>query len=637
MNLFKISWSAAVFFTACVAMAQSPVDTTYQLPAVEISTSRMQHFSSGSKIQELDSSLLSQYAANNLADILGNESSLFIKSYGLGSLATTSFRGGNAAHTAVLWNGFNINSPMNGTLDLSLVPINFIGKAAIQYGGSSALWGSGAVGGTIHLNTQPKFNDGLLVLARSSFGSFGDYQQQMQVQWSKTRWASSIKLFNHVAENNFPFYNALESGSPKKLQNNAQLNQKGILAENYFKINNRQLINFCAWLQQSDRNIPPILLQERNNTNQQDNTYRFTSQWQRTGGKVADYYIRAAWFSEGLTYTDRGNNFTSLNRAESLIIEAESKIKITQNHLVNIGINNTFLQATSDGYIAEAKQNRAALFASYSYKTTNQKLQTTLSGRQELFNNKLIPITYSLGAEYIVKPWMALKISAAKVYRVPTFNDLYWFPGGNPNLKPESGYTQDAGIVFAFKSSNNRLHLSFEPTLFNRNMNNWILWLPNQGYWAPQNIMEVWSRGMETKSELKYSISKFVFKINILTNYVVSTSEKAISSSDMSLHKQLIYVPMYSGQLKISLQYRRFFISYLHSYTGYRYTSSDNTEYLKPYLLADLHAGYNISYKKYTISVFAQANNLFSEQYRIILNRPMPMLNYQAGISLQYH
>jgi vitamin B12 transporter len=635
MNLFKNIWLVGFVIAVTHGYAQQQNDPVFQLPQVEINTSRIDDFSSGSKLQQLDSSQLALYATNNLADLLSNESPVFIKSYGLGSLATTSFRGGSASHTAVLWNGFNINSPMNGTLDLSLIPVSFIGKTTLQYGGSSALWGSGAVGGTIHLNSQPQFNDKLSVLARSSFASFDNYQQQVQLQWGKKRWSSGIKLFNHTAQNNFPFYNTSESSAVKTFQSNAQLTQQGILSENYFKINNYQLVNLCAWIQHNDRNIPPTFLQQYNNTNQQDKTYRLTSQWQRTGKGIADYYVRAAWFNEQLIYTDNDFSFTSKNNANSFISEAESKIKLKQNHLLNIGINNTFTTARANGYANDLQQNRVALFSSYRYNTSNQKLRTTLSLRQELFNSKLIPLTYSAGAEYKLFAWLELKVNAAKVYRIPTFNDLYWTPGGNPNLKPESGYTQDAGLLLRLNLSK-RITFSTEPTVFNRNMNNWILWTPTQGFWSPQNIMEVWSRGMETKNELKYTRSKFVFKINVLTNYVVSTSEKPISPTDMSLHKQLIYVPMYSGQGKATVEYKHFSIGYIHTYTGYRFTSTDNTEYLMPFYIANVFTSYNMVVKKYAINVFAQVNNIYNEQYQVILNRPMPMVNYQAGFSIKY-
>src|SRR5665213_1406037 len=147
MNLLKISFIIYVFLSSATCFSQEHKDSIKQLPVVEVSSSRLNTFASGNKSETFDSTLLNHYSTGNLADLLANESQVFIKSYGLGSLAMSSFRGAGAEQTAVLWNGFNLQSPMNGLLDLSLVPINFMDEVRLQYGGAGALWGSGAVGG----------------------------------------------------------------------------------------------------------------------------------------------------------------------------------------------------------------------------------------------------------------------------------------------------------------------------------------------------------------------------------------------------------------------------------------------------------------------------------------------------------
>ena len=134
MNLFKINLVVYFFLLAFTGFAQSRMDTVKQLSVVEVSASRHSTFSSGNKSETIDSILLDRYSTGNLADLLANESQVFIKSYGLGSLATTSFRGAGASHTAVLWNGFNLQSPMLGQLDLSLIPTNFLNDVKLREG-----------------------------------------------------------------------------------------------------------------------------------------------------------------------------------------------------------------------------------------------------------------------------------------------------------------------------------------------------------------------------------------------------------------------------------------------------------------------------------------------------------------------
>jgi vitamin B12 transporter len=636
----------SLFVLCCYTIARSQtLDSVQTIQEVVVTANRLTDFSSGTKTQIIDSATINQSRSGNLADLLQNESPLFIKSYGLGSLATSSFRGGSASHTAVLWNGFNINSPMYGQFDLALIPGSFMNKVTIQYGGTSALWGSGAVGGAIHLNNDVQLGKGITIAAGTSVGSFNNYLQNLRIEISKKRWASSVKLFNNTAQNNFPFYNTALLNSNKEIQTNAQLKQYGLLTENYFQINARQKINLCFWYQFSDRNIPPIMLQTVNKSNQKDESYRITSEWQRTGDRIT-YLARMALFNEGLIYTDSASSIRSLSNSQTFISEAESKIRLHKDHLINIGVNNTYTRATSynaipkpefNGYKGEPSQNRFAVFASYKFNLPDNKFRSTLSVRQELIHNAIIPFTYSWGNEYDIFKWLSAKSNISKVYRLPTFNDLYWFPGGNPKLLPESGFCEEGGLLIKLISPNAGINFSFEPTVFNRNMDNWIIWLPGATYPKPENIMNVWSRGMETKSELGIQLNKIKFRISVLTNYVVSTSERSTTANDASIGKQLIYVPMYSAHAKCSIEYKNFMISYMESYTGYRYTSTDNLEYLKPYMLGNIYAAYAITINSYRLNVFVHVNNLFNEQYQVLLNHAMPLINYQFGLSVQFN
>lgn len=622
-----------------------PLDSIQKINPVIITASRLQNFSSGTKLLVFDSTVLSRYSSGNLADLLGAESHLFIKSYGLGSLATSSFRGGGASHTALLWNGFNLNNPMYGQFDLSLIPNYFADKVVVQYGGTAALWGSGAVGGAIHLNNEANFNKGLSLACGSSFGSFGTLVQNLQAQVSTKSWVTSLKVFNTTAENNFPYYNTMLPGSPKQIQKNNSLQEYGVLSENYFKINNRQKINLFFWYQFNDRSIPPIMLQQAGNSAQQDESYRFTSEWHRTGNIISQI-VRAAYFNEALQYNNLLSNIATLSHSQTVIAETETRIKVNENNMINIGFNNTFAEAVSyntllqsefEGYQGTPSRNRFAAFTSYTFTSRSNKFRSTVSARQEFIQHGQKPFTYSWGAEYSFVKWFSAKMLISKVYRVPTFNDLYWFPGGNPNLLPESGYCEEAGLNLNTNLFNSKVQLSLEPTVFNRVMDNWIIWLPGQSFPRPKNIMKVWSRGMETKSELALLLSKLKFGISVYTNYVVSTCEQSGIQNDASLGKQIIYVPMYTGHARFWVEYKKISVAWTQSYTGYRYTSTDNKEYLPPYMLSGIYGSYKVSVGYYLFSIYAHVNNFFNEQYQILLNHAMPMINYRFGISIQFN
>lgn len=611
-------------------------DSTVLLKEVNISSNRLHNFGAGIKVQIIDSNTINQYKSGNLSNVLENESPLFIKTYGSGSLATSSFRGGSANHTAIIWNGFNISNPMNGQVDLSLIPVNFINNISIQYGGTSALWGSGAVAGTIQLNNDLKFNDGINITAGSSYGSYSNFGKNLQLEISKQKWAGSFKFFNQIAKNNFEYYNTQLKNSPKQKQLNAELKQYELLVENLFYINKNQQINIRFWLQQSNRNIPPIMLQTSSSANQKDDSYRVTSEWQKINNRII-CFLRVAYFDEMLTYSDNNFSIPTNNRSQIFFAESESKIKVYPNQLLNVGVNHAFTQAISENYSYKPKQNKTTAFISYRINSKYSKVVTTMSGRQEIIEKKLSPFTWSIGSEYAPTKWISAKCNLSKIFRVPTFNDLYWVPGGNKDLLPEKGFSEEVGIAINLVSKNKKHQFLFEPTLFNRNMKNWILWLPGQTYWSPQNIMEVWSRGAETRTELGFKIKQVIIKLDLLTSYVLSTNQKSKSENDASVGKQLIYVPMYSGHGKFSLVYKNFLFSINQNYTGYRYTSNDNTEYLEPYFLTNIYLSYKLRLNQSAFYFFVQINNLFNQQYQLVLNRAMPLKNYLAGITIQFN
>ncbi|MFM2225114.1 MAG: hypothetical protein RJA07_1316 [Bacteroidota bacterium] len=610
-------------------------DSVFKLKQVNIVSNRGNIFSAGSKKYMMDSVQTNSHSHQSVADLLTDESSLFIKSYGQGSLATSSFRGGSANHTAILWNGFNISSPMNGQLDLSLVPVNLADEISIQYGGSSALWGSGAVSGTIHINNTAKFNQGFSGSINLSGGSFATYHQQASLTYSKKRFVSVIKLFNASAKNNFEYNNIFSADNNKIIQTNAELKNKGILSENYFLINDKQRINLLCWYQHTDRNIPPTMLQASNNSAQTDKHYRITSEWKYDNSRTTNF-VRAAYFNEALIYKDRTYNYADSSRWQTFIAEAESKIKLNHQHLINIGINNTYVAAlATTGYTAIKNNNRLAAFASYLYTTRNDKLKLNISIREELSNHKIVPFTYTLGGDYELTKWLSAKGNISKVYRIPTMNDLYWHPGGNPNLIAESGFSEEIGLKIVAK---HKLFVFItQPTIFTKQIDNWIIWLPSISYWTPQNLMNVWSRGMETNSTLAIPIKKIKLSFSVLTNYVVSTNQTAKSLNDAAIDKQLIYVPMYSGNAKMKLDYKNVSVFYRHNYVGYRYTSTDNTEYLKPYQLGAIYCSYKINFNKTCVDMFIEVNNIWNESYQAILNRAMPARNFNAGFSFQFN
>ncbi len=620
---------------ANVLPAQSKsADSTFALQEATVIAPRLLGQQPGSKVTTFDSTAIQVYQQQSLADLLADESPMFIRSYGLGSLAASSLRGGSANHTAVLWNGLPLSSPMNGQLDFSLVPVNLADEVYIQHGSGSALYGSGAVAGAVQLVNKAKFNQGFSASLNLSAGSFSNFRQSAKVSLSRKRFVSSLQVFNLSARNDFLYLRPSAEKQEEVRQSNAELKSQGVVNENKWLLGKGQTLNLNAWLQNTDRNIPPSILQEQSLARQKDRTLRLSAEWKFVREQFQTY-IRSGWLDEILVYSDALSDIDDRTRTRQFIAESETKFHFNERHQLSAGIHNTFSLASHPNFENSPQQNRLALFTAYQYTSANKKWEGQASARTEWVDGTLVPFTYAAGVDYRLTDGLKLKANASRVYRIPTFNDLYWEPGGNPNLKPENGYAAEVGAKL--RLGKRKLSFVTEITAFTRNVQDWILWLPSNGFWSPQNLMQVWSRGVESDSKFNFQLGKCTIGLGLITNYVVSTNQKSKADNDQSLGQQLIYTPMYSGLGKISLSYQRFGFTYRHNYVGYRYTSTDNTQFLAPFDLGSVMLTYRFPVKQLKSNVFFQINNLWNEQYQVLRNRAMPRIHFNTGISIQFN
>lgn len=614
--------------------SQAQGDTVRQLKGVSIEASKVSQFTAGIKVIQIDSTAIFQFKNRSLADLLVGESPITIKSYGAGSLATTSFRGGSASQTAILWNGFNINSISNGQLDLSLVPIGSSTNITIQCGGVGALWGSGAMGGAIHLNSSPEFNTGLNIDYGIFGGSFHTLGQNLTLKYGNNRISSSLAYINNYAGNDFNYTTIDRDGkSIIQTQQNSANRGVGILNNNHFLISKNQQFSLSIWLQQNSRNVPPTLLENQSFKKQEDQSQRISADWQLIYKKTTTH-VRVGAFRDVLNYKDSLSGINDTSLSTSLVGEVETKWTINPQHSFNFGINYSFMRAETSGYPWSPERNSTSLFASYQYQSKHKRLIISNTARQEFIINQEIPFTYSTGAIYHFTNYLSAKANISKVYRIPTFNDLYWNPGGNPNLLPEDGFSEEIGLQLI--KSIKKVSINHEITYFNRDVNNWIMWLPSASFWAPQNILSVWSRGLETQTKIAYNLKKLSFQLAFNTNYILSTNQKASSANDQSVKKQLIYVPMYSGGARFLVNYKYLSLTYRHQYTGYRYISTDHSSYLTPYDLGSVRVDAKKEFSKYQLSGFFAIENLWNKSYQIMSNRAMPLRYYHIGIAINY-
>ncbi|CAN5152750.1 TonB-dependent receptor plug domain-containing protein [soil metagenome] len=615
--------------------AQDTISRSYSLSPVDIIHSPVIRVSNpGLIIEKPDSLQTSRFQQGTLTDLLSGNGILFLKSYGGGNLATTTIRGASASQTSVFWNGINLQSPTNGNVDLSLIPAILCDNISIQNGGGSAGLGSGAIGGAIQTGNETVFGKGFNLKYVGLGGSFNQLENGIRLGYSNERLSTNFRVYHQVAENNFEFKNTAWSGSPIDTVSNSDFLQQGIFGEiSTRSTSHEQYLYVRAWYQRSDRGIPATMQETQSSTRQNDEFFRAVADW-RILKSAYTLQIKSAVFTEFMDFIPGYSQPNSLTHSISFINEADFIFRVSKKITPAIGITNTFSKADVTQYVPSTDQDRSALFASVNYKI-KETLNLALQLREEEVSGKFTPLIGSLGADWWHYKFLTLRTSLSRNYRLPTFNDLYWQPGGNPELKPEESWNEDFSTDIHFSIKN--ISYNYIVSVYNRNTTNWIQWQPGPGYWSPENLLEVWSRGIENRIKIKWSKNKTEIALFGGYDYVRATSEKSKSPSDVSIGKQLVYLPANNFSGMIQLTYRKIYFACNYQYTDIRFTTTDHTSYLPGFDLAAATIGTRIEMKNSYADVFIRGNNLFNKTYQAVAWRPMPGRNFQIGLTIDLH
>jgi len=622
-----------------------------------------ENFTAGQELQVFSQHQMMLYARQSLADFLSEQSPVFVKSYGVNGMSTLTFRGASAAQSAVLWNGVPITNPAVGLADVSLLTTGLFDRIAIQYGGSAALLGSGNVGGALLLDEKKAdFTPQKHLSLGLGLGSFGRKNLAFRSGFQNQRWNLNISSFYQNQINDFPYSNDI---GEEVNMTNSRLEAGGILLNADLRLGKMPLtlrkdhrLSFKIWWQKYNRQIPPALFESQSLKLQQDQSLRSLIHWQKTSGSH-HLYVKSSINLESLHYDDEALPLNNKNLVVSYYQEAGWRWQlhsgVPNGSFLNKGIHRLliftpwqFTQATGSQIINRKQQHKPAIAGSLQFQSANAALQANIALRQEWVNSVAAPLLPGAGISYDWFVPMAnksevtirLRGNLQRTFRTPNLNELYYFPGGNPDLKPEQGWTSDAGYRIQYskgKHVNSNWSVVHELSVFNRQIHDWIYWLGGS-IWTPHNIAEVHSRGVETNNQLAWRLTKnWVADLSVKTAYVLATTVQSQLPNDGSIGKQIPYTPRYKGQGNFGIRFRRFSANYNHTYTGYRFSTIDESHYLLPYQTGSIQLMYVWQKGDYLVRVIGQLQNIWDEDYQIVNARPMPGRHYLLNLQLSWN
>lgn len=586
----------------------------------------------GFKSYVIDSLVMKESLSSDLSEVLANHSPVYIKAYVNGGLSTSSFRGSGANHTQVTWNGIIVNNPMLGQVDFSLFPIFFSDKIELNMGAASIENNTGAIGGNINLVNLPDWKNKLAVTFTEDIGNIGSTHSNFSFQKGNSKFQSKSKLIYYCSENDYSYYNT-ESLNNTKIEKRkfADYGGSGFLQEFYGRFNDNNFLSVKILGQLSRRSIPPPLTIKReinNETQENNNLWSVLKYVNYKGQRKISYSF--SYLIDQYNYNNILSSVNTSNRCQSFLNKAD--ISFTNNFIFNAGLSNSVYLINTESYLENKNRAVTAVYVSVK-KEFNQRLAIYSLIREELLNSGIFsPLLPSFGVDFriIKNKGFFIKYNISKNIHYPTFNDLYWLPGGNPYLENEegllneiclSGYELDLFSLFTAEANISGYY---------SNISKRIIWLPNNyGLWEACNYDMLVSKGFE--GNLK--ISKLKGKLNwtFIMDYSFCISE------DREEKLQLIYVPKNQLGIISRVSYKDYYLNYNFSYIDKRYITSDHTWHLPPYWVSGLSVGKTFNFLKYSLSLQAKADNLFNKDYQSVAYQPAPKRNYHIIINFKFN
>ncbi len=665
----KVCLALVGIFISITLFSQGIQDSVFHIGEVQKTAKYIfKKEEAGMKESKIDSLAFMDKITGDLSALLQQNTTIYIKSHGRGALSTASFRGTAPTHTKVTWNGMPINSPMLGMVDFSTIPVFVLDGAGIEYGGASISSNGGALGGNINLYNAPDWNNRFSARLLTGIGSYSTYNLMGQVNLGNQLIQSKTRFYHMYSENNYDIINTSLIGHPETQNENADYTKTGILQEIYLRFHNKWTGSAKMWYQDGNRAIPMVMSYEgadstSRGNKQADITLKSVAQVKYYGEKF-ETEIRSGYDYQQLDYVmsiDVGGLGTQkpVNSGSDMrgwYNNATAKYTLSEKVLFQASADANYFNITSldsanqTGY---DEQRMEYSFFAGAYFHPFDLLNFSAELRRDIIPNTSPPLIFNFGVSLkpLKKTDLVWKSSFCQNFHSPSLNDLYWMPGGNPDLLPEEGYSFETGLHYVYHNHQNKFDVQL--TGYYSDISNWILWLPSvKGYWEAMNLKQVLSKGIEVNTKYSIHVGELQFKAQANYAYTSTTNQgEPLNNLDASMGMQLPFIPKHSLNALVYAGYKNSFITFQHQYYGVRNLLSSNMAtldddsgdestvpfyrlYAVPLQYATL--GHKQKVGDFMLTAEFKVNNLFNETYRSILNRFMPRRNYELLLTFNF-
>ena len=611
-------------------------------------------------VQQLNKTALSKLNSVSVADAVKYFSGVVVKDYGgVGGLKTISVRSLGANHTGVMYDGIMMGDAQGGQTDLGKLSLDNI--ESIQLFNSNPVdillparsYASASILALSSSATNNEERSLTLKLKAGSFGFFNPAFSYKNKAGKKFRFGLSGEYQSADGKYHFTNY---ETGSGKLTRNNSGIKSYRIEYDAAFYMSDTNKIRAKLYYYNSKRGLPgSVFLYNNNDSHQRLNNENFFGQlnWQKNISAKSRILFCGKFSTDYKYYADP--SYPTATLFENKFHQQE----IYFSGVYNLKLSSSFqLNYASDYFYSSLKRTD-----SFAGAFANPGRNTFLNNIAARFNKKRFEINANLlsaiideqvehghtgrhlnectpAASASFQPFVSLpfrvRFSYKKIFRAPTFDDLYYTNFGNTALKPEYVDQYNFGVTFNRQFLKILKEIIFTADAYYNKVKDKILVVPRQNLfqWTAMNIGKVDIKGLDVAAHINLKEWK---KLDISTGFSYSFQDaEDLSDPTAATYKsQLPYTPKHSGSVNISIGFKKISFNYNVLASSYRYRPGDPIpeNIVQGWGTHDVSVSYQFNSKKYWEYKFiAEANNIFNKQYDIIKFYPMPGFNYRLGI-----
>ena len=561
-----------------------------------------------SSVTVITSEDIERQNATSLQEVLQSVAGVTMTSSGgQGTLSSMFLRGTESNHVVVLIDGIKHGSASTGKASLEFLPLEQIDRIEIVRGPRSSLYGSEAIGGVIQIFTRKGQGITRPTLSITA-GSYNSLKAVAAVSGSEDKIDYYLSLSSYDTDgfnacNGQPMVGGCNVIEPDDdgfhyLASSASLGYK--LTEN--------------------TDLRANWLSSKGNVRYDGSYYNHSHSVNQTEGVKLSHQLSSIWLVEfqlGQSNDRRkeyfNNTFRDFNNTERNSSSLQNNFVLGSDSELVIGLDYLDDQLESNTPYNETSRFNKGFFAQFLQQLNNQNFQ--FSARYDENEQFGSHSTGSIAWGLDLNKKQRITASYSTAFAAPTFDDLYYPWGGNPDLKPEDSATVEIG--FRNRISNGSIAVN----VYQTEIDQLIVW--NSTTFITENIDEVTIRGIE-----------FVLGARLMgwdTQLDVSLLDPENKSGPYK-NKVLIRRAKESARFVATRTHHKLSYGTTIIFNGKRYEDSANLIEMDSYYTIDLNGGYKIN-KDWLLR--ASIKNMFDEDYELVKLYNTPGRNYLLTVSYQ--